>query len=269
MTNGDGTIINTSSTKTIDVLSPYYLGSHDVPSLSITHVLLRSDNYEEWSRSVKQSLKSRRKYGFVDGSIKQPTDEFLLDQWVVVNCTLVQWLMRSIDSSIKHSISYFEEARLLWDDLAERFSSVDGAKIHGLKARLHDCIQTKGMSVTDYFGQLKTLWDDIAAHEPVFACTCGNCTCEITKNALARQDSERLHKFLMGLDLSIYANIRSHILALDPLPPLNRASQMVLQEERLRTGATVAPAAPTEVMAYALRPPPVPATTVVSDWKVS
>ncbi|XP_074305338.1 uncharacterized protein LOC141640433 [Silene latifolia] len=170
MTNGDGTIITSSSTKTIDIPSPYYLGSHDVPSLSITHVLLRSDNYEEWSGSVKQSLKLRHKYGFVDGSIKQPTDEFLLDQWVVVNCTLVQWLMRSIDLSNKSSISYFEEVRLLWDDLAERFLSVDSSKIHGLKARLHDCIQTK--------------------------------------------------------DLSIYANIRSHILALDPLSPLNRASQM-------------------------------------------
>ncbi|XP_074267123.1 uncharacterized protein LOC141590428 [Silene latifolia] len=243
-----------SSSKKIDSMSPFYLGSHDLPGQSITHVHLRSDNYEEWSRSMRQSLKSRRKFGFVDGSIPKPTTDLLLDQWEVIHATLVQWIMHSIDPSVKSSVSYFEDARLLWDDLKERFATIDGSKIHGLKSQLHDCSQSKGMSVTTYFGNLKTLWDAIANHEPIFNCSYGKCTCGITKDALTRQDSERLHKFLMGLDLSIYTNIRSHILSLDPLPSLNRAFQLVLQEERLRTDGTATGGADTsEVMAFAVR----------------
>ncbi|XP_074287824.1 uncharacterized protein LOC141612977 [Silene latifolia] len=185
----DGDSASASANK-IDVLSPYYLGSHDVPGQSVSHVKLCSDNDEEWSRSMKMSLKSRRKFGFCDGSIEKPTDKLLLEQWEVVHCTLVQWIMHSIDESVKSSISYCEDARLLWDDLAERFSTVDGSKIHALKSQLHDYHQTHGMSATSYFGQLKALWDALANHEPPFACKCGRCLCGIDKDALARQDSE-------------------------------------------------------------------------------
>ncbi|XP_074266613.1 uncharacterized protein LOC141589892 [Silene latifolia] len=111
------------------------------------------------------------------------------------------------------------------------------------------------MSVTTYFGNLKILWDALAAHEPPFACKCGGCKCGIAKDALAHQDSERLHKFLMGLDSSIYANLRSNQLALDPLPSLNRVYHIVLQEERLRVGPSVV-AEPTDVMAFSVRREP-------------
>ncbi|XP_074265954.1 uncharacterized protein LOC141588407 [Silene latifolia] len=250
MSKPEGTV----STTTIDALSPFYLGSHDIPSLTLTDIKLGPNNYEEWSRSMKMSLKSRRKFGSCDGSISKPTDSVLLEQWEVIHCTIIQWIMRTIDPSIKSSISYFEDARLLWDDLAESFATVDGAKIHALKEDLHNCKQEKGMTVTSYFGALKVLWDALANHEPIFACTCGHCTCGIIKNALARQDSERLHKFLMGLYRSIYGNLRSQLLSLDTLPTLNRAFQLTIQEERLKVGSPSVPAEPLDVAAFAVRP---------------
>ncbi|XP_074288015.1 uncharacterized protein LOC141613174 [Silene latifolia] len=223
-----------SSDPKIDPLSPFSLANQEGPGQTITHIKLRSDNYEEWRRSMRMSLKSRRKFGFCDGTIAKPTDKFLLDQWEVVHCTVVQWIMHSVDSSIRDSISYSEDASVLWKELEERFSVIDGSKIQSLKAQLNDCKQTKGMTVTTYYGNLKALWEAIAAHEPLLACKCGHCTCGIAKEALARQEMERLHKFFMGLDASLYSTIRSNQLALDPLPSLNRAYQVVLQEERLK-----------------------------------
>ncbi|XP_074301109.1 uncharacterized protein LOC141632460 [Silene latifolia] len=234
MTKSDGD--SSGSTTTIDAMSPFYLGNHDIPNLTLTDIKLGPDNYEEWSRSMKMSLKSRRKFGFCDGSVDKPTNSVLLGQWEVIHCTLVQWIMRTIDPSVKSSISYFEDARLLWDDLAERFSTVDGSKIHGLKSDLHDCRQAKGMSVTS-----------------------------ITKNALARQDSERLHKFLMGLDHSIYGNLCSQLLSLDPLPTLNRAFQLTLQEERLQGGSS-SPTEPADVAAFAIHHTPKSAASA-PDWR--
>ncbi|XP_074297693.1 uncharacterized protein LOC141628447 [Silene latifolia] len=154
------------------------------------------------------------------------------------------------------------------DDLAERLSTVDGSKIHSLKSQLHDCSQAKGTTATTYFGQLKALWDVITCHEPPFACTCGRCLCGITKDALARQDSEWLHKFLMGLDRSLYGNLRSQLLSLDPLPTLTRAFQLALQEERLCLGSTTT-VDPTDVMTFAVRPgaSSVPSSSK-TDWRV-
>ncbi|XP_074298305.1 uncharacterized protein LOC141629160 [Silene latifolia] len=90
------------------------------------------------------------------------------------------------------------------------------------------------MDVTTYFGKLKSLWDSIAKHEPPFMCRCGKCECEIGPKALQRQDNERLHQFFIGLDPTLYGNIRSSQLQLDSLPTLSRAYNLVLQEERLR-----------------------------------
>ncbi|XP_074297183.1 uncharacterized protein LOC141627875 [Silene latifolia] len=218
----------------IDSLSPYYLGSHDVPGAKISNVTLRRDNYDAWQKSMTFSLKSRRKFGFVDGTIKKPSTEFELDNWVVVNCTIVQWIRNMIDPSLLENISYPDEYLPFMVEIKEQYSVIDGTMIHGLKTQLNNCKQAKGMDVTTYFGKLKTLWDSLARHEPPFSCQCGKCVCGIGAKAMQRQDNERLHQFFMGLDPTLYGNIRSSQFQLDPLPSLTRAYNLVLQEERLR-----------------------------------
>ncbi|XP_074266164.1 uncharacterized protein LOC141588631 [Silene latifolia] len=160
----------------IDPLSPFSLHNQEGPGQSISHIKLRSDNYEEWSRSMRRSLKSRRKFGFCDGTIAKPTNEFLLGQWKVVHCTVVQWILNFIDPFLLDSVSDTEDARVLWLELADQYAVVDGAKIFNLKTQLHECRQTKGMSVTTYYGNLKSLWDAIVTrttfqvrHEVVLA----------------------------------------------------------------------------------------------------
>ncbi|XP_074306584.1 uncharacterized protein LOC141641836 [Silene latifolia] len=244
----------------IDPSSPYYLGSHDGPGAKISTVTLRRDNYDDWKQSMKMSLKSRRKFGFVDGTIKKPTTQFDLENWEVVHCTLVQWIRNTIDSDILEAISYVDDASILWAELESQFAVVDGTKIHSLKTQLHNCKQTKGMSVTTYYGKLKSLWDALLVHEPLFSCKCNKCDCQIGQAAIKRLDNERLHQFFMGLDATLYGNIRSQQFQLDPLPTLNRAYNLVLQEERLRS--EVVPDV-SDVSAFALS-----SATSTVDWRV-
>ncbi|XP_074304320.1 uncharacterized protein LOC141639035 [Silene latifolia] len=225
---------DTSTTPKLDPLSPYYLGSHDVPGAKISNIVLRRDNYDSWQKSMTFSLKARRKFGFIDGTIKKPTDAFELENWIVVNCTLVQWIRNMIDETLIDNISFPDDASVLWSEIKSQYAVVDGTMIHSLKTQLTNCKQTKGMDVTTYYGKLKTLWDAIGKHEPPFACRCGKCECGIGPAAIQRQDNERLHQFFMGLDHTLYGNIRSSQFQLDPLPALNRAYNLVLQEERLR-----------------------------------
>ena len=84
----------------IDPSSPFYLGAGDQPGNLITHVVLKGDNYLAWSRAITLSLKSRRKLGFVDGTISKPSEKKKLIDWETVNSMLVSWLLRFIDSKL-------------------------------------------------------------------------------------------------------------------------------------------------------------------------
>lgn len=63
-------------------------------------------------------------------------------------------------------------------------------------------------------------------------CTCDKCTCELFAQWEKHRHEERVHQFLMGLDDSVYGTVHSNIIAQDPIPMLNRAYKLVIQEER-------------------------------------
>ncbi|XP_074288204.1 uncharacterized protein LOC141613370 [Silene latifolia] len=84
------------------------------------------------------SLKSRRKFGFINGTIKKQPDKFYHEHWKVVHCTLIQWIRNNINPSLLDTISYVEDASVLWSELEAQFPVVDGSKIHGLKTQLHN-----------------------------------------------------------------------------------------------------------------------------------
>ena len=62
--------------------SPYDLNSNDNPGNIITQVQLKGENYDEWARAMKTSLRVRRKWSFIDGTIKQPDEgSSKLEDW--------------------------------------------------------------------------------------------------------------------------------------------------------------------------------------------
>ncbi|GJS29945.1 hypothetical protein Tco_0490565 [Tanacetum coccineum] len=83
--------------------SPYYLGSNDNPSNIIT-----------------------QKFGFIDETIKQPTEVYELEDWWTVQSMLVSWIMNIIKPSLRTRISYVEEASALWKDIKESCFDING-----------------------------------------------------------------------------------------------------------------------------------------------
>ena len=216
-----------SSSQKIEINTPFYLGAHDRPGDFITPIKLKLDNFDSWSHAIKVALCSRRKFGFLDGTITDVVSPATKEDWVVVHCMLVSWLMNTIDPEVKSMLSNYDNAKHLWDDLHERFCIVNGHRIHQLKSQINKCEQTKTMSVAIYFGKLKVLWDELAQLQPLISCKCGQCTCDVSKQHVKRREHDRLRKFLLGLYSEYYAHIRSNILAQDPLPSLNKAYQQV------------------------------------------
>ncbi|GJY96081.1 retrovirus-related pol polyprotein from transposon TNT 1-94 [Tanacetum coccineum] len=186
-----------SSSQQRKSISPYDITTLDNPGLVITQVQLKGDNYGEWSRSFRTAIRARKKFGFIDGTIERPGEKDKdIEDWWTINSLLVSWIRNTFEPSLRSTISHVEIAKDLWDDIKDRFSISNGPRIQQLKSDLAGCRQ-KGMTI--------------------------------------KQEEEKVHTFLIGLDESVYRTARSNILAQDLLPNLNKVYSILIQEERVNT----------------------------------
>ncbi|KAH9656136.1 retrovirus-related pol polyprotein from transposon RE1 [Citrus sinensis] len=117
-------------------ISPYYLSTSDNPGNIITQVQLKGDNYDEWARAIRTALRAKKKFGFVDESMKEPAKEPELDDWWTVNSMIVSWILNTIEPTLRSTITHMEVAKKLWDDIKERFSVGNRPRVHQLKSEL-------------------------------------------------------------------------------------------------------------------------------------
>ncbi|GAA0174193.1 hypothetical protein LIER_27635 [Lithospermum erythrorhizon] len=156
-----------------------------------------------------------------------------------VQAMLVQWILNTIDSSLRKTISYFEETRPLWMVLQRRFDVGNGTRKQHLKSALAECKQSADMSIGDYFGKLQPLWDELSTYDPIPSCFCGYCIFYLGKKFQLKQDNDRLHEFLCGIHVERFGALRSSLLSQDLQPTLDRAYQAMLQEEQLQGKRTI------------------------------
>ena len=229
MTGGDGTGGDVQPQR--KTISPYDITSLDNPGLLITQVQLKGENYDEWARSFRTALRARKKFGFIDGTIREPDEKSGdLEDWWTINSLLVSWMRNTIEPTLRSTISHVEVARDLWHDIKDRFSITNGPRIQQLKSDLAACKQ-KGKTIVDYYGKLKQIWDELGQFEQQPTCTCGKCTCDLSSVLEKRREEEKVHLFLLGLDDAVYGTVRSNILAQEPLPNLNKVYSVLIQEE--------------------------------------
>ncbi|KAA8522564.1 hypothetical protein F0562_013075 [Nyssa sinensis] len=215
--------------------SPYTLNANDNPGNIITQVQLKGENYDEWARAMRTALRAKKKYGFIDGTVKQPADDSLeLEDWWTVNSMPVSWIFNTIEPTLHSTISYMENVKDLWEDIRQRFSIGNGPRVQQLRPDLANCKQD-GQAIITYYGRLKTLWDELNNYDQIPVCTCTGCRCNLTVELERKREEERVHQFLMGLDEEVYGTVRSNILSTEPLPNLNRVYAMVVQQERVQT----------------------------------
>ncbi|CAA0834222.1 Unknown protein [Striga hermonthica] len=166
--------------------------------------------------------------------------------------------MNTIDASVRSSIPNIEIAQHLWQHIRDRFSVVNGTRIQQLKGEIATTYQ-KGMTISAYYGKLRTLWDELYAYDRPVACGCGKCICPLEAEHENRKDNEQCHQFLLNLDAEIFGLARSQILAQEPLPNLHRVYSVMVQEERLGTIGKTTSSTVVDVHSFAtiarLKPP--------------
>uniref|UniRef100_A0A2N9HAP9 CCHC-type domain-containing protein n=1 Tax=Fagus sylvatica TaxID=28930 RepID=A0A2N9HAP9_FAGSY len=187
---------STSSPPTSNVSSPYTLHPSDSPSLILVSGLLTGDNFPKWQKAMTRALNAKNKLSFVDGSLPTPDPTSPeYKQWNQTKDMVLTWILNSISPSLANSLEYHTNPREVWIDLQSRFS-------HGNNARPLSP-ETHLQNHTDL------------------------------KDFQQQADDERVFQFLLGLNDS-FAQLRTQILAMEPLPPITKVFSILFQEEQQR-----------------------------------
>ncbi|KAJ0039002.1 hypothetical protein Pint_21995 [Pistacia integerrima] len=144
---------------------------------------------------------------------------------------ILSWLTHSLSPSITSSILWIDKAYDVWDDLRERFSQGDVFRISELQEEIY-AFKQENKNVTEYFTELKILWDELLNFRPVPSCTCDvPCSCEALSKIKIYQNNDYVTRFLKGLD-DQFGTVRSQIMLMDPLPSINKVFSLVVEQER-------------------------------------
>ncbi|XP_059285892.1 uncharacterized protein LOC132039425 [Lycium ferocissimum] len=120
--------IATGSTPPADVNSidsghSYYLHASDYPSISIVSSVFNGKGYGRWRRGVVIALSAKNKLSFIDGTLKVPTTNPVLQK---------AWI-----DEIAVSVLYSRSAKDMWGDLEDRFGQTNGEKLFQFQKELN------------------------------------------------------------------------------------------------------------------------------------
>ncbi|GJZ87017.1 putative RNA-directed DNA polymerase [Tanacetum coccineum] len=179
----------------------------DYPKQLYVNEVLTDNNFADWSQEMTNFLFAKNKIEFVDGTIKKPEK---------TSKDYMSWMR--VDAMIK--------------DLNKRFGKESTPRAYKLKQKIASTRQG-GASVSTYFTQLRSIWDEAQSIYLFPRCSCNKCVCDVGKKINEHLEKECLYEFLMGLDAE-FTVIRTQILATKPVPSLGTAYHMVSEDERQR-----------------------------------
>lgn len=118
----------------------------------------------------------------------------------------------------------------MWEDLRKRYGVASAPKICQLKTSIAKCRQG-GLEVVEFYSKLRGLWSELSNHIRIPHCTCKGCKCDVASKIVAMFEEEKSYQLLMGLNDDLYSQTCNHILASEPLPPLEKIFNIMNQEE--------------------------------------
>ncbi|KAF7811393.1 uncharacterized protein G2W53_032369 [Senna tora] len=178
------------------------------------------------------TLEAKKNVGFIDGSIKPPQDLDKYAEWKSIDSMIKSWIKNFIQEEIADNFVFALTSKALWDILEERFSVNNAPQLYHVQKQTN-LVRQGGDSVTVYYNKLHRCWDELDRMKPTSTCTCGKCTCDLSKKIADAVSSTKLLQLLMGLNL-IFDVVRTQILNLVPLPSVKKAFHTVVTDEAQR-----------------------------------
>lgn len=191
------------------MLDPSYMHQSDYPGISIVTPSLNNQNYHSWSQSVKVSIRSKNKLGFLGGTLSRPNNSdrttLAWDRW---NTMVMTWITNSIESEIAESILWMDTVHKIWKELQDRYHQDDIFRVLDLQEEIFTLRQGDS-SITQYFTSLKKPWQELEIFRPIPQCLC-TIKCSFTLLSTIKQyhENDYVIRFLKGLNEQ-YSTVRS------------------------------------------------------------
>ena len=217
-----------------DPRSPFFLHHGESPGAILVTQPLTEHNYPNWARAMRMALDANSKLGFVDGSITASMAITPLEKiaWSKNNSMISSWILNSVLPHISGSVIYRNTAMEVWNSLRNRFLQANGPRISQLQKQISAIMQGDA-TVTTFFTDLQTSWDQLLNLRPLPCCSCGKCICGVNDKITLFHHQDSLMQFLNGLN-EVYSQVRTQILMMEPSPSIDKAFSLVIQEERQR-----------------------------------
>lgn len=119
-----------------------------------------------------KALSAKGKLGYIDGTIKRPTNASDLAHWTRCDDLVGSWISNSVDPEIRSSTQNFPSAYEQWLEIKSRFSHHNAPKLYAIQQSIA-LLKQENLSVAMYYTRLKSLWDQLDAFRPIEPCICG------------------------------------------------------------------------------------------------
>ena len=114
-----------------DISNPYFTHHSDHPGFGVDFQTSEW-MYSAWRRAMTLALNAKNKLGFVNGTIKTPSEETHPDDyatWSRCSDMVHSWIVNTLKLDILDSVIYYVPAHEVWEDLRERFSQSNAPRI--------------------------------------------------------------------------------------------------------------------------------------------
>ncbi|XP_074341951.1 uncharacterized protein LOC141679348 [Apium graveolens] len=218
-----------------DMLNPLFLHPSDNANSIQVEKLQGSSDYRSWSRSMEINLASKRKLGFVNGTVTKPTDDNTkAEMWEACNNMVIALITGNVSPTVRQSIMFMTNAFEMWKNLEKRFMLTNGSRKYKLCKDLYE-VRQHTASVNEYYTTMKILWEELDSMNllPPILCLTDEIKTFLSKVELQKEEA-RLFQFLNGLN-EAYGPQRSQLLMITPLPTVEQVVAVIQQEEAQRS----------------------------------
>lgn len=225
--NGENTNLNANQTENYFEEQLRLHGS-DNPGTMLITTYKDESNYLIWKACMITALEAKTKLGFIDRGCPEPElNTTNHRRWKKVNSMVVSWIKNSISKTLVRDFMYVQDARILWNQIAEQYGTANAALLFQIKRNIA-LMQQNELSVPQYYSGLKQLWDQLDQLRPPL-----QCTGQIKQQLEERECEDKTMQFLMGLS-ETFDSIKDQVLLMDPLPNVSKVFSMIHRAESQR-----------------------------------
>ena len=172
-------------------------------------------------------LGSKKKLGFIDGSLSKPaTNSDDCQKWIRNDYLVTSWILHSVESTYSESFIFRNSTKQLWEAINECYGQSNNAPFLYDLHRSLTSIEQGNLSIAEYYAKIKRVcWDELKVLDEIPTCKCEAmdvCSCGLLKKMIDADQLKKLIQFLARLNPA-YDQVKINILSMDPLPLVNRA----------------------------------------------